>query len=93
MLSLISFAKINCKITVGGMASKGLKAISYQGTRNVEASYNPSYTSETLIGYTACYQLFNCFLKPMITHLLLLLYFSKASKLNKKIPLPSPAPF
>jgi hypothetical protein len=37
-----------------GMASKGLRAISYQGTRNVEASYNTSNTPETLIGYTAC---------------------------------------
>ena len=40
---------------VGGMASKGLRAISYQGTRKVEAGYNPSHTTETLIGYTACY--------------------------------------
>ena len=38
----------------GGMASKGLRAISCQVTRNVEAGYNPSHTSETLIGYTAC---------------------------------------
>jgi len=38
----------------GGMASKGLRAISYQVTRKVEAGYNPSHTSETLICYTAC---------------------------------------
>ena len=44
---------------VGGMASKGLRAISYQVTRKVEAGYNPSHTTETLIGYTACYLL--CF--------------------------------
>jgi hypothetical protein len=36
------------------MASKGLRAMSYQVTRKVEADYNPSHTSETLIGYTAC---------------------------------------
>ena len=36
------------------MASKGLRAISYQVTRKVEAGYNPSHTTETLIGYTAC---------------------------------------
>jgi hypothetical protein len=44
-------------INVGGMASKGLRAISYQGTRKVEAGYKPSHTTETLIGYTACYVL------------------------------------
>ena len=37
------------------MASKGLRAISYQGTRNVEAGNKPSHTTKTLIGYTACY--------------------------------------
>ncbi len=37
------------------MASKGLRAIPYQVTRKVEAGYNPSHTTETLIGYTACY--------------------------------------
>jgi len=41
-------------LTVGGMASKGLRAISYQDTRKIEAGYKPSHTSETLIGYTAC---------------------------------------
>ncbi|MEK6780953.1 MAG: hypothetical protein AABY93_04575 [Bacteroidota bacterium] len=39
---------------VGGIASKGLRAMSYQGTRNVEAGYEPTHTTETLIGYTAC---------------------------------------
>jgi len=38
----------------GGMASKGLRAIHYQGTQKVEAGYKPSHTTETLIGYTAC---------------------------------------
>jgi len=38
----------------GGMTSKGLRAIPYQVTRKVEAGYNLSHTSETLIGYTAC---------------------------------------
>jgi len=42
---------------VGGMASKGLRAISYQVTQKVEAGYNPSHTTETLIGYTACVRL------------------------------------
>jgi len=39
---------------VGGMASKGLRAISCQVTRKVGAGYNPSHTSKTLICYTAC---------------------------------------
>jgi len=38
----------------GGMASKGLRAISCQVTRKVEAGYKPAHTTETLIGYTAC---------------------------------------
>jgi len=38
------------------MASKGLRAISYQGTRKVEAGYNPSNTTETLIGNIVCWQ-------------------------------------
>jgi hypothetical protein len=41
-------------LTFGGMASKGLRVISCQVTQKVEAGYNPSHTSETLIGYTAC---------------------------------------
>jgi len=40
------------------MASKGLRAISCQGTRKVDAGYKLSRTSETLIGYTACYAAF-----------------------------------
>jgi len=36
------------------MASKGLRAISYQGTRKVEAGYNALHTKQTLIGNTAC---------------------------------------
>jgi len=36
------------------MASKGLRAIPYQITRIVETGCNPSHTTETLIGYTAC---------------------------------------
>lgn len=39
---------------VDNMASKGLRAISYQVTRKIEAGYNPSRTSETLIGYIVC---------------------------------------
>jgi len=37
------------------MVSKGLRAISNQGTRKAEAGYKPSHTTETLIGYTALY--------------------------------------
>jgi len=36
---------------VGGMTSKGLRAISYQSTRKIEAGYKPSYTTKTLIGH------------------------------------------
>jgi hypothetical protein len=36
------------------MTSKGLRAMSYQVTRKVEAGHKPSHTTETLIGYTAC---------------------------------------
>ena len=39
------------------MASKGLRAISFQGTRKAEADYKPSYITETLIGYIVCWQL------------------------------------
>jgi hypothetical protein len=53
--------------TVGGKDSKGLRAISYQGTRKVEAGYNPSQTTETLIGYTVCYQ--QCFFCPCFLNL------------------------
>jgi len=41
------------RITVGGMASKGLWAISYQGTQKVEAEYKPSHTSEPTEGSSA----------------------------------------
>jgi len=41
-----------------GMVSKGLRTISYQVTRKVEAGNNPSHTTETLIGYTAYALLF-----------------------------------
>jgi len=36
------------------MASKGLRVISYQGTRKAKAAYKPSHTTETLIGYIVC---------------------------------------
>jgi hypothetical protein len=38
------------------MASKGLRAISYHGTRKVEAAYKCSHTTETLIGYIVCWR-------------------------------------
>jgi hypothetical protein len=37
----------------GGMASKGLRAMSYQVTRKVQAGYKPSHITEPLIGYAA----------------------------------------
>jgi hypothetical protein len=39
------------------MASKGLRAISYQYTQKVEAGYIHLHTTETLIGYIVCWQL------------------------------------
>lgn len=47
------------------MASKGLRVIFYQATRKVEAGYKPSHTTETLIGYTACYR---AFFYPFVVH-------------------------
>jgi hypothetical protein len=44
-------------ITFDNMASKGLRAISYQGIGIIEAGYKPMHTTETLIGYIVCYQL------------------------------------
>jgi len=41
-------------LTFDNMASKGLRVISYQGTRNFDAGYKPSHTTETLIGYIVC---------------------------------------
>jgi len=38
------------------MASKGLRAITYQVTRKVEAGNKPSRTIETLIGYIVCWR-------------------------------------
>ncbi len=52
------------------MASKGLRMISYQGTRKVEAGYNPSHTTETLIGYIVCWQLGFVYLSFIQFHLL-----------------------
>jgi hypothetical protein len=37
------------------MASKGLRVISYQDARKVEAGYKLSHTTETLIGYIVCW--------------------------------------
>ena len=34
---------------VGSMASKGLRAITYQGTKKVEAGYNSTHTTKTLM--------------------------------------------
>jgi len=48
---------LNLPLTVECMCRKGLRVISYQDTRKVEAGYKLSQTTETLIGYTACYRL------------------------------------
>ncbi|HOK99232.1 MAG TPA: hypothetical protein PLD12_08845 [Bacteroidales bacterium] len=40
---------LNIATSVGGMASKGLRAISYQATRKVGAGYNPSHITVTLM--------------------------------------------
>jgi len=45
---------LRLSITFDNMASKGLRVISYQGARKVEAGHNPSYTTKTLIGYIVC---------------------------------------
>jgi len=64
------------------MASKGLRAISYQDTRNVEAGYNPSHTTETLIGYTACWQL-GIYIKPILVKVIYLNLLSDFISLSK----------
>lgn len=51
---MFAVSRLQLPTTVGGMASKGMRVIPYQGTRKVEAGYNPSQTTEILIGYTAC---------------------------------------
>jgi len=53
------------------MASKGLRAISYQGTRKVEAGYKRSHTTETLIGYIVCWQLVFIHIRLFIIYLAL----------------------
>jgi len=50
----LMFEFFACRLTFGGMASKGSREISCQVTQKVEASYNPLHTTETLIGYTVC---------------------------------------
>jgi len=42
------------------MAIKGVRAESLSAVTNFEAGYNPSHTTETLIGYIACYQQLVC---------------------------------
>lgn len=44
-------------VNVDTLSSDRLRAISYQGTRNVEAGYKASHTTETHIGYIVCYRL------------------------------------
>lgn len=57
--------------TFDGMASKGLRVISYQGTRKVEAGFSPSHTTETLIGYTVCWRFVAFIPIKSFNHLLL----------------------
>jgi hypothetical protein len=58
-MALIIVVLFTIKHNVDNMASKGLRVISYQGTRNFEAGYKFSRTTETLIGYIVCYS--QCF--------------------------------
>jgi hypothetical protein len=53
MLIVIVCGILHLPPTFDNMDSNGLRAISYQVTRKVKAVYNPSYTTDTLIGYTA----------------------------------------
>jgi len=46
---MTTWGKFALQLTFGGMACKGLRAISYQVTRKFKAGYKPSHTSETLI--------------------------------------------
>jgi len=41
---------------VGNMARGGLRVISYQDTKNVEAGYRSLHATETLNGYIVCWQ-------------------------------------
>jgi hypothetical protein len=49
---VVAFALL---LTFDNMASKGLRVISWQLTRKVEAGYKPTHTTETLIGYIVCW--------------------------------------
>ena len=78
---------------VGGMASKGFRVISCQVTRKVEAGYNPSHTSETLFGYTACYELgvvYNQFLSVLKKYHLGILKFNDSEIFFAMLSLLSP---
>jgi len=73
--SNIEQSLVKMKHNGGGMASKGVRAISYQVTRKVEAGYNPSHTTETLIGYTACWRFVIFFLRFLSFYFLALFQF------------------
>jgi hypothetical protein len=89
ILSLIDF--VHCRllkwaITVGGMASKGLRANHLSSYRKADAGYCASHTDETLIGYTACCVAF-LFISPYLysSHILSFLntdFSNIHSKLN-----------
>jgi len=70
MFHEIKWFLINLQLKFGVMASRGLRAVFYKGTRNVKAGYNPSQTSETLIGYTACCAFVIIYLYLMFTTIL-----------------------
>src|SRR5690554_3973196 len=57
--SIFVFLKL-C-ITVGGMASKGLRTAVVSTVTKIGAGEEPPKTSETLIGYTACWRVVHFF--------------------------------
>jgi hypothetical protein len=54
MQSPIFQVRLSIKHNGGGMARKGLSAITSQVTRKVYVDYNPLNINKTLIGYSAC---------------------------------------
>lgn len=51
------FIFLRLPLTVDAMASKGLRANNLSSYTEIDAGYNPSKTTETLINYTACWVL------------------------------------
>jgi hypothetical protein len=84
--SVCRFCFLHLAVTVGGMASKGLRANHLSSYRKADAGYCASHTDETLIGYTACCVAF-LFISPYLysSHILSFLntdFSNIHSKLN-----------